>query len=89
MRAQLVALCRQCVEGLQVVGANQKVPRLQEAAMAALGKLDPKSFGPKDTVGDKVEPVVQQVLAAFKGVQPPPQVGPTSGGGATGVAAQP
>lgn len=84
--AQLVQLCRQCLEGLQVVGQHQKVPPLAEAAKNGLAMLNPQKFSAKDKAKDAVEPAVQAVLTAFKGVQPPPQVGPSSGGGATGVA---
>jgi hypothetical protein len=86
--AQLVALCRQCLEGLQVVGAHQKIPPLQQAAKDGLSFLNPQKFSAKDKVKDAVDPVVQQVLTAFKGVLQPPTVGP-AGGGASGVAAQP
>jgi len=85
-RAQLVALCRQCVAGLQVVGQHQKQPQLQQAAVTALGSLDPKTFNLKTPVKPIIDPVVQQVLGAFKGVLEPPAVGPSSGGAQTGVA---
>jgi hypothetical protein len=84
--AQLVQLCRQCLEGLQVVGGHQNVPPLAQAAKDGLSMLNPQKFSNKDKAKGAVEPAVQAVLAAFKGVQPPPQVGPTSGGGASGVA---
>jgi hypothetical protein len=84
-RAQLVALARQCVAGLQIVGGHQKQPALASAAVTALGGLDPKTFTGKDKVVPVVDPVIKQVLAGFNGVQQPPTVGPSTGG-ATGVA---
>lgn len=85
-RAQLVALCRQCVAGLQVVGQHQKQQQLQTAAATALGSLDPKTYNLKTPVKPIVDPVVHEVLNAFKGVLEPPAVGPSTGGGQTGVA---
>jgi hypothetical protein len=88
--AQLVALARQCASACAVVGVHQKMPELANAGTAANGKLDPKNFPTGAKVGPIVEGVVKLVLANFKGVQQPPQVGPGPGGnpGAAGVAGQ-
>ena len=55
-------------------------------AAAALGSLDPKTYNLKTPVKPIVDPVVHEVLNAFKGVLEPPAVGPSTGGGQTGVA---
>ena len=83
-RAQLVALAQQCAAACSVIGGHQQKPELAAKGATAAGALVPKNFSPGTKVGPIVQPVVEQVLSSFKGVQQPPQVGP--GPGATGVA---
>jgi hypothetical protein len=86
-RAQLVALAQQCSAACAVIGTAQQKAALATAGNTAAQALVPKNFSPGAKVGPVVQPVVDQVLAAYKGVQQPPQVGPAAG--ATGVAQPP
>jgi hypothetical protein len=75
---QLVALAKQCADGCWVVGGHQNQPTLRTAA--DLNKrLDIKTMSPGTKIKPVVDPILQQIMAGFKGVQQPPAVGPAAG----------